>query len=542
MNRDISASGTPLVFRPRTVVWASLAAAAILVTAGSLTEVSLGDENPHVRQVRAFVEQGRRVPFDPAFEVEPLRGIRFVGTPVWYTGLAGLWSLTGTESQVLAQGYQAGFYLLLVLSVYFGVRSVWGPSAATWNWLLAASMPMVCVYSIVLYQDVPGIAVSALGFLLAWRKRFLAAGILFGLAYLTKLNMLSFAPWAVIFAAWWSGGTWKRRLAAGLCVAVPVLAAFTYDITWRIEAFGQAAHGDGLSQAFLSRAPDLSGLSAEAVAAIKSQPGDYQEWEPQRLTDPISVISHLGIPLLALMLVAPFRSRDTMSKWLWACFGFTLAGFLYVFCIMPLHPHPQIRYALPVILALLMLSGRGAARWRVPRPIKVLVVAVCCLQALCATAFISHLRRIGPHEQAAYAWIRRNTSPDARIMYPEQVLTNRTGRLFIWGDLNPSFFMTEATDQQRRELLRYFRVGYIAVPLRRTYDRAEEGSHTGGYARQFIDHAGAAPYLETVYENPGVLILEFTGLPGDESTGNSPRESTSSAGRAPAKNPRPNRP
>jgi len=496
-------AGSPLTFKPLTVILASLLATAVIATVGSLSEVSLGDENAHVRQARSYMRSGTRVPYDPdCSSVDDRIRYVFTANPLWHAGLALLWKAAGADSDWLAQTYQAGFYLLLVLSVYFGARQIWSEEAASWAWLLIATMPMVCAYSMLLYLDVPGIAVSALGLLLLWKKKFWWCGVALAAAYLTKANMLSYAPWAVVFAAWWARGTWKRRLTAAVLVAVPIALAFGYDRGWRLGAY------EGL------RPPQsenfLAGLSADAVASLKTKPENFVVWIPDPIGDPRILIMNIGIPALLAFCLAVVRAWDGIAKWIWAGFGLSLAGFVWVFALAQ---YPQTRYAFPVVVFLVLLGGRGLARWPLSSWLKVAIVAGCVLQAVAAGAYMYQRRQIPEWDRAGYAWIRENTSEHARVMYPEQILLNQTGRPWYWygpyGTHGLAYFMTEATDAQRQELLRYFRVSHIAIPLRRIYDREREGDHCGGYPRDFVEKLDSKPYLKKVYENSGFRIYEF---------------------------------
>jgi hypothetical protein len=497
-----SSGKTPFEVSARTVVAASVLAAAVIGLAGSWGDISLGDEGAHVRHVLAYLESGTRVPRDPLFAPYPTSSVTFSGTPLWHAGLAVLWRLTGGESQAPAQVYQAGFYLLLVLSVYFGARRIWGRPEASWAWLLAATMPMVCAYSLMLYQDVPGAAVSALAILLVWRRNFFWAGMALAAAYFTKMNMLVFAPWAVVLAAWWSGGPWTRRLACAAAVGVPAAAVLGYDLAWRV-----AAYGDIIGYKWPVEWASTMGLSGPAVRALTALPRGYAAWKPFPVSDAGAVISHLGPFLLAGALAAPFWARDVASKWIWACLAVAVAGFAVVF--LPL-AGTQIRYLLPAILVLVLLAGRAVGPWRLPRWLKIVVVAGCVLQAAAATAYVGHMRQIPEADKAAYAWIRDHAQEPGRIMFPEQVLTSQTGRPYIWHEVNPAYFMAEATDAVREEILRAFRVSYIAVPLRRVYDPGKEGRHDGGYARDFVEGLEAEPYLSKVYSNPEFLIFQVT--------------------------------
>ncbi|MBE3068938.1 MAG: glycosyltransferase family 39 protein [Planctomycetes bacterium] len=484
---------------------ASLLAAAALGLLGSLSDISLGDECAHVRHARAYLEIGTRVPRDPLFARFPTNPVPFNGTPLWHAVLAALWYLTGRTSQTLAQAYQAGFYLLLVLSVYFGARRLWGLPEASWAWLVTATTPMVCAYSILLYQDVPGAAVSAMALLLLWRRRFFWTGVALAAAYLMKMNMLVFAPWAVVFAVWLAGGSWKHRLACAVLVGAPVAAAFAYDMGWRLTVYG-----DITGYRYPPTWPSGAWISKAATQALMARPKGYATWKPFPVSDLRAVASHLGLPLLFGLLVAPFRARDFASKWLWGGLAVAVAGFAVVF--LPL-AGTQIRYLFPIVPVVGLLVGRAVGPWRFPRWLKIAVVAGCVLQAAAATAYVSHARQISEGDKAAYAWMREHARVPGRIMFPEQVLVNQTGRTYIWEELNPAYFMAEADDAAREEILRTFGVTHIAVPLRRLYDRRKEGDHAGGYARDFVESLEAKPYLSKVYANPEFLVFEVAPPP-----------------------------
>ncbi len=491
---------TRLEFKPRTVVIASILAAGLIAAVGAVSDICLGDENPHVRHVQAYVAYGKRIPYDPASALDSRAPLALSGTPLWHAGLAVLWKLTGTESQVLAQSYHAGFYLLGVLSVYFAARRVWDTAAASWAWLLIATMPMVCAYSILLFQDVPGVAVSALALLLLWRKNFLACGIALAAGYFTKMNMLAFAPWAVVFAAWTAGGSWKQRIASALLVAAPVAAVFTYDMMWRMNTYGNMT-GWGL---FFPK--NIPSLSDSAKTALVAKPKHYVLWQPFTIDQPKAYVTHIGIPVLCAMFVGMVRSWDTVSKWLWACLALAVAGFIWIFA---LPGWGQVRYLMPAMLIVVLLCGRGLQAWRPSAWMKSVVIGVCVLQAAVTCTYIYYRRQIPVEDKQGFEWIRQNTNTKSRIMFPEQLLINQTGRPYIWWQLNPAYFMTEASDRQRQELLGYFHVSHIAIPLRRVYDRKKEGDHWGGYPQDFVEKAHSLPYLEKVYENQGFLIFKF---------------------------------
>jgi len=488
---------------PRTVVLITILAAVALAVFGSLSEVSLGDENVHVRHAAAFTTSWHRPAFDPASVFPDGRDrLPCDGTPLWHMGLALLWRLAGCQCPWLAQAYQAAFYALLALTVYFGARRLWDDSAAAWAWLIVVSMPMICAYGIVLYQDVPGVAVSALGLWLLWRRNFLAAGVALALAYMTKMNMLSFGPWAAVMALWWADGSWKRRLGAMVTVALPIAAVFAGDLWWRSRVYEYGVMGPAVF-------PDISMLTPPAREALSHLPTGFVIWKPFPFYGPVSIISHLGPLALAGIVAALWRGWDVASHRLWVGVLFTAFCFYAVFVRLD---STQIRYLLPTILLLAILGGGALRHLRLPRWLLIVIIAGCAVQVLATSAYMTRKRDIPSGEREAYAWIRDNAAPGTRIMFPEEGLTNWTGRRASWGALNPANFTTEMDDSVRKEVLNFLSVSHIAVPRRRIYDPRAEGIHHGGYPRAFVEHARQADYLETVFENDDVVIFRYTQL------------------------------
>lgn len=488
---------SPRVFRPGTIVPATFLVAAGLALAGSLSNMYVGDENIHVRTASVYRQYGMRAPYDPMWGPETHYSLPLCATPLWHAGLAILWRLWGEESQVVAQVYHAGFYALLVLSVYFAARRIWDESAAGWAWLLVATMPMVCAYSVLFLIDIPGIAVSALGLLLLLRRKYLWAGVALGAAYLVKMNMLSFAPWALAYAVVEEGG-WKRRVWVALAVGVPVIMALGFDVAWRTEAYGNLT-GD-------------TRLLPPGMAENASRVMDYGRYTMSHynpIYDPKGLLMHIGIPVLAGVVAAVLRARDRSAKWLWLCALVASAGWAYVFVWPRFSGWASVRYLLPTLLPLMLLGGRGLSQLRLPLWLKTVIVAGAAAQAVMAPVFISLTRQLPQQEKAAYAWIRENTPAGAVFLSSEGlILTRNTGRPCMWNSPVASYIVSEATDDERRECLAYYRISYICIPTRRIYDPAKDERILGGYSADFVRHAREAAYLKKVYENPGVLIFE----------------------------------
>jgi len=491
-----------LVLRRRTVVLASVAAALVVAAAGLVSDICLGDENVHVRQAETFTASWERLPFDPVTVKPDLRArLQFDGTPLWHMGLGALWRVTG-RSAAVAQVYQAAFYLLLLLSVYGGVRAAFDESAASWAWFLAATMPMVCVYSVLLYQDVPGVAVTALALWLLWRRQFIWSGACLAAAYLTKMNMLSVAPWAAAFALWWCPGRWYRRVGAALAVGLPALGAFALDVVWRYRHYEYGLMG---SLTF----PSIRMLSYEAREALSGIPERYTVWKPFPFWSPKSLVTHVGLLGLAATAAALVRSWDKTSRWLWASVALSVAGFYVVFVRME---SPQLRYLFPAILVLVMLGGVGLSRLRWPRWALTAVIVLAVLQAAGSLAYLAWKRQLPAEKLEAFAWLREHADPTTRILYPEELLTNHTGLATVWGAANPAYFMTEMSDPVRQEVMNFLDISYVMVPLDRVYDVRVEGAHHGGYPSDFVEAMRHKDYMEKVFENPSVVIFRYSRL------------------------------
>lgn len=494
---------TPMDFGPRFVVIASLVLTLAIAAAGSLSEIALGDEVVHARQAKSFTRSWERLAFDPLWARPGIQDpLPYVGTPLWHVGLGALWRLVGHSSHIVAQVYQAGFYLLLLLSVYFATLQIWGRSAGAWAWLIAAAMPMYLTYSILLYQDVPGVAVSALAICLLCRRQFWWSGVAWAAAYLLKMNMLSFVPLAAVFAIWWADGSWKRRIIGALAIGLPVAAALGYDVMWRTEHYNgwmqEVFPGDALQR-----------LSNEARLAILTKPEHFVRFKPFAFYNPVSIVSHLGVPALAGIVAALWKCRDRGSLWLWAGVALCVAGFVIMF-LLP--GSANLRYLIPAVLLLTILGAVGLARIRLPQWLAWILVAGACLQVGVTLGYVYHQRHVPPADEAAYVYLRENAAPSTRIMFPERILMDRANRRVIWYALNPARFTTVATNETRKELLDFFNVSHLVVPLDRVYDPETEGRHDGGYPRPFIEEARTIPWLEEVFANEAMIIFRYTDL------------------------------
>jgi hypothetical protein len=202
---------------------------AAVLTAGLVSEVSLGDEVVHVRFAQNIQSQGGLTCYDELFGTPHGKGLRFQETPLWPIGLVGLWQLVPGEPLWVAQVYQAFWGALLIGAAYLLGRAVHDSRTGLWAALLTASAPAVVLYSTVLYMDVPYVAVGVLALWAVIARRYALAGLLLVACFAVKINgIFLLAPLGWVAAQqvlyphvrWWEGFASLALTGIGLVVAL----------------------------------------------------------------------------------------------------------------------------------------------------------------------------------------------------------------------------------------------------------------------------------------------------------------------------------
>ncbi|MGB2828986.1 MAG: glycosyltransferase family 39 protein, partial [Phycisphaerae bacterium] len=207
-------------------------AAGIVLAAGLTSDVVKGDEAYHWMFAEAWARAGvlDRPVYNPIYPSGEA-GYYFATEVLRPFLLSLLWRTTGV-SQAPAQVLHAGFYVLFLAMVHGLGRNLLGPREALVALLVAVAVPMVGAFSVLLYTDVPAAALAACAALLLGRKQFLAAGVVMGLAYLTKRNTAFLAPAFAVWALWMEGPMW-RRLGRVTAFVVPAVLVTLPDWFWR---------------------------------------------------------------------------------------------------------------------------------------------------------------------------------------------------------------------------------------------------------------------------------------------------------------------
>ena len=314
--------------------------ASIIVVNGAITPVSLGDESHHFRFAENIYNTGKRAPFDPLYESGNPPGFFNNDPPLWHFGLAFLWKLTGGISQTIAQFYHIIFLILLIWITSLLAKEFTGKEEGGWSSaLIIATVPMVVTFSTLLYMDVPMTALSALGFYLILKKRYIEAGVASGLAYFTKLNSGFLFPGFVLLIAWN-----ERRKIWSLFKSVffftfPILVIYILDLYWRKQNINPKADHLNVEQ--------LLGRASKIISE-----GRGIEYLISYTTNPADLVKYFGLAFLCVFFFHLFRVKRWNRKdaVLWVPVISYLMVFLFLFGI-----GSDIRYLLPVLPYLAVL-------------------------------------------------------------------------------------------------------------------------------------------------------------------------------------------
>jgi 4-amino-4-deoxy-L-arabinose transferase-like glycosyltransferase len=512
--------------------WAAaiiFAAASIVFIAGVTSDVVKGDEAYYSMFAEAWYDAGlgNRPVYNPLYPSGEA-GYYYTTEPLWPLVCSLVWHVTG-EAQWSAQVVQAGFYVLLLAAVYGLGRDLLGPRGALAALLAAVAVPMVGAFSVLLYTDVPSAALSACATLLLLRKRFWAAGAVMGLAYLTKRNTAFLVPALAIWAFWTEGPVW-RRLGRVAAFVVPAVLVTLPDWFWR------AAHLPAMYEPvslpyiltrlrtfFAKQALVAPGSGGDADAATVAE--RLWTWLGpsaglSRLNSPADLLQYVGVAvpvLVGLYLVRRAWNRADAKVW--------LAVAVYVVALLAMFTlDTEVRYTMPVIPLVAVVAARGLRGW-CQKPWVLGLVGLAAFGHLGATAwYVRAQRTLAPGQRAVFKYLRTRTPPDARILYPGEVMILQARRQAVWSQLkDPETgrvyipgFLRETDPERIRRWIGANAVTHICVEERRVY--ADFGEVVGfGYPRSFVKRLPTLPFLERVEGDwPGIELWRVKGETGGE--------------------------
>jgi len=506
-------------------------AAGIVLAAGLASDVVKGDEAYYSMFAEAWYDAGplHRPVYNPVYGSAE-SGYYYTTEPLWPLLCSLVWHVTGV-AQWSAQLFQAGFYVVLLAAVYGLGRDLLGPRGALAALLAAVAVPMVGAFSVLLYTDVPAAALSACAALLLLRKRFLAAGVMMGLAYLTKRNTAFLVPAFAIWAFWTEGSGW-RRLGRVAAFVVPAVLVTLPDWFWRTAHLPAMYEPVSLHYILIR----LRTFFAKQALVVPGSGGDggtgavavaQRLWAClgpsaglSRLNNPMHLLQYVGAVVLALLVLYFVRrawSRADAKVW--------LAVAVYVVALLAMFTlDTEIRYAMPVIPLVAVVAARGLRGW-CRKPWVLGLVGLAAFGHLGMTAwYVRAQRTLAPSQRAVFEYLRTRTPQDARIMYPGEVMILQARRQAVWSQLkNPgtgrvhiTWLLRETDPERIRRLLRANAVTHICVDERHVY--ADRGEVVGfGYPRSFVERLRTLPFVEKVEGDwSGIELWRVKGETGGE--------------------------
>ena len=494
-----------------------LVASAVVFVAGATSHIVLGDETYHFMFARTWAEAGlaHRPTHNPLYPSGAAPGYYYVSEPIWPMVLAALWQATGPV-QWVAQAYQAAIYAGFLALVWRLGKHFLGPRGALAAVLVAVSVPMAGAFSVMLYVDVAASAIILAAIVLLVERRIFWAGVLIGLALVTKRNAAFLAPpmalWLLLEDVPWrrpldhARGRPERvegrRIIRNLALlVVPAVLVVLPDLFWRRHWI-----------------PSLSDPANPVHVLVR-----LTTWfSPQRLSsninNPLHLVLYLGAVVPALLAISIIRRTwRKADRFLWMLLGLYLVLLVLLFTL-----DTDVRYVMPVVPILVVLAAQGLEGWWEKRWVLALLAAVAFAH-LGATAWVvDGKRHLTEGQQAVFAYLRTGTPEETRVMYPGEVIMIEARRPVVWNHLTdpetgqtclPTFLL-ETDPQKISTLLRFNKVDYLCVEESRILSGPLAKTERGGYPRAFADNLPNLPFVEKVEGPwPGVTLWKLKDDP-----------------------------
>jgi len=512
----------------------------VVLIAGLASEASLGDELYHYRFAKNFYMQDRRPTVDILYqdssesEVAALPDhLIYYGDMLWHATLARIWRVSGRTSFVAAQIYQSLYYILLVFLTYRLARELYGKETGFYAALLVATVPMIAVFSVLFYTDVPGAVFSVLCVLLLVKRRYFWAGIALGLMYLSKRNALLFVPVIMLISFWQDKVSLKGRFKHAVLLIIGAAVVASPDLYWREVNFkgfppNQYTSVKVIFNHFTRRAPkkvpvpDGGQVVTSHVEAPKYnmapvatiEVGDMKTFANMlgkdfgfvRYFERLLWLSYFGLAILfglpLYLICRRYRKKDVI---LWALVGMYLLLYFRFLGISN-----EVRYVLPIVPFLCVLAAIPIAASK-KRLAKGAVILVCLAQFVMAAGYLSTKRQVPQQVEEGFAFAREKTPPDAKLFYVEHIALDRTNRkiqLPVPGHpiLKQMFWAVDATEVLAA--MNQMSIDYVMVKKARIYDDSNR-SYFNGYPRSFTERLPELPFVKLVFDNSDMSIWKI---------------------------------
>lgn len=516
----------------RTLLWVLILAFAgsmWVFLLGAKSDIRLGDEPTHYTLASIIYKTKERPLFFPNIHSSPLAQ-KSAGTEVlWHYLLSGTWRLYGAESKVLAQLYQAGWYFLLVVATYLLGSAIYTERRGLYSALLVATIPMMATYSIMLYLDIPLMALIVLCFFVLLKRQYFWAGVLLGLAILTKRNAYLFLPFLVFTIFYTLRDISSIGELRTLCTSsilkegckklvvfiIPAVLINLPDIYFRYHNFHTVyfPNTDVMGHSFCTTPPGFPSLDVPFV-----HPENFVVYPENLIKYPgIAIYICLGLYLLRRL----YSVKDLPIT-------MTVIGYILLFpltvIILYLKENPNVslinnlpniantnlsfRYLGPVLPLLAIVTSGGLAslesrRWRN------VLVGLCIMQTLLATLHVYNARSFSPALKEAYEYIRIYTPDNSSILTTNTDIVINAERKVMWsseGNMpDLPFLLWKANANQAESIFKKYGITHLFIDKHSIWDDTYT-RNIGQYPRSFVAKLPDFDFLVCLFDNKAASL------------------------------------
>ncbi len=468
---------------PLKLITISITCSLLIVGVGVNSYIYLGDEAYHYMFAKGIYEAKTRILTNPIYATYPKLDYFYFDVPLWHGLLAALWWIVGNSSQVLAQGYQVIYFLLLIVSSYFLGKGLYGEKSGMMGMFITLSIPLTVAFSVLLYLDVPVAAWAVFSlWMLHWGKWFFS-GIGVGAMLLTKVNSFLLLPGFALLLFLYSPRRWAEKLKSFILVGLPAIFINLPELYFRKNHFG-----------FFYYTP--------AQYIPKEGPPGVIVFEPSSIyLQPLNLVIYFGVILwigLGVYFWKKLFERKDIFLWI------PIGTYLLLFPILFHHSFP-VRNFSPILGLMALLGGKGIASLE-NKKVRFIIFSLVFLQFLSVSVKVYLERQIPDGIIETYKFIRHHSSPKDVFLYPEENLVLYTNRPIVWSHIVelPKLFW-QAEGEEMKTILKKYEVSYVGIKKNRIFDDYVV-YHTGGYPRTFVEKLPKQNFLELVFDNSEVSI------------------------------------
>jgi len=490
-----------------------------VLISGLLTDIRFDDEVRHFWMPQDWYELGKRPLYLTLVDTDIEQGrLRYyVKAPSWHFGLMLIWKIWGGVSKTIAQLYHTAFYVLLIFGTYLLAKEMYGKEAGWYAAVVTATIPMFVAFGIMFLMDMPIAALVPFGLYFIVKKRYLWAGVLMGLMFITKRNSYLLFPTFFLFTLRGKSLPVISRLKNCLIFCVLVLAITLPDFMFRYKNFGGLIQsGDKGRVVQFAGASFKKAVSAsiDKVLSRESSPisSPAKKWInflPSDIRKPINIPKYLGLCLLVLLGIYFFRFRRLYQKQD-LLLAFPVIVYLPLYAIFFKNAW-AMRYLGPILPLVAILAAKVFTTDK-GKKFSHLIIGLCLLQFVATLVYVSINRTIKPGEREMLDYSREEVSADARMMTAEaSFVAYYTGRHTLWqssftaSDFNRLFWGADYSEI--KQILDKYKISHLLIFKRRIYDD-ERGRESSGYPKSFVNKLPGADFVEKVFENDYVAIWQ----------------------------------